>query len=76
MELARGDPLFLVPVPALALRAIFGEAAVVLTSGVTSATSSRGEGEPSRIIVPLRGKDRALGVLLLERTGAADNWRG
>jgi diguanylate cyclase (GGDEF)-like protein len=47
-----------------------GEAAIVLATGVTSATGPLGSGEPSRIVVPLRGKDRALGVLLLERTGA------
>jgi diguanylate cyclase (GGDEF)-like protein len=47
-----------------------GEAAVVLASGVTSATGSAPGDAASRIVVPLRGKDRALGVLLLERTGA------
>ena len=45
-----------------------GEAAVVLATGVTSATESQAPGQPSRLLVPLRGKDRALGVLLLERT--------
>ena len=45
-----------------------GVAASVLASGVVSATEAQGLGEPSRMVVPLRGKDRALGVLLLERT--------
>jgi diguanylate cyclase (GGDEF)-like protein len=44
-----------------------GEAAIVLSSGVTSASESQAPGQPSRLLVPLRGKDRALGVLLLER---------
>jgi diguanylate cyclase (GGDEF)-like protein len=43
-------------------------AASVLASGVVSASEAQGLGEPSRMVVPLRGKDRALGVLLLERT--------
>jgi diguanylate cyclase (GGDEF)-like protein len=45
-----------------------GEAAIVLSTGVTSATESQDPSQPSRLLVPLRGKDRALGVLLLERT--------
>ena len=47
-----------------------GPAAAVLSSGLTSAIEAEVPGKPARIIVPLRGRDRALGVLLLERTGA------
>jgi diguanylate cyclase (GGDEF)-like protein len=47
-----------------------GDAAIVLASGVTSATEAMAPGEPARMLVPLRGKDRSLGVLLLERTDA------